>query len=137
MALDLIMLSSVAVFAALRVYAMRGRSGWLSALTLVSGLINPAIFIVRIYSIVEGSAGLWSMQLHNCWKQPDIRKLGDCGTGCLIGVGWFRSLFNLCDDAASSETFRTSRSSRWTRRHHNNSTSRLDRTNRHIASCSH
>lgn len=45
MALDLIVLSSVAVFAALRVYAMHGRSGWLSALTLVSGLINPAIFI--------------------------------------------------------------------------------------------
>ncbi|EED83107.1 predicted protein [Postia placenta Mad-698-R] len=32
-------------YSALRVYAMRGRSGWLSALTLVSGLINPAIFI--------------------------------------------------------------------------------------------
>jgi len=45
MALDVIILISATVFAALRVYAIFGRNAWLFGAILVSGLVHPCILI--------------------------------------------------------------------------------------------
>ncbi|KAH9831006.1 uncharacterized protein C8Q71DRAFT_317713 [Rhodofomes roseus] len=58
MVLTVVLLTSAAVFTALRVYAIYGMRCWILSIVLFLGVINPAIYI--IYSFVALTPGLYA-----------------------------------------------------------------------------